>query len=269
MPRNGLGVYALPPATAAIPSDPIGSAKYNTLTEDLAAMHNEARPIAQGGTGATTAAAARTALGVPATSAVQPLDAALTSLAGLTLAANKGLYATGADTVAMFDLTAAGRALLDDADATAQRATLGLGAAAVAALATQIEAETGTDNTTAMTPLRTAQAIPAKLNATGAAPMYACRAWVNFNGTGTVAIRASGNVSSITDNGTGDYTVNFTIAMPDANYAVSGAAGRTGVTSMAALCTNSALNVGNCRVSAATANGTLTDNQYIHLAFHR
>jgi hypothetical protein len=50
---------------------------------------------------------------------------------------------------------------------------------------------------------------------------YASRAWVNFNGTGTVAIRASGNVSSITDNGTGDYTVNFTTAMPDANYAVS------------------------------------------------
>lgn len=52
---------------------------------------------------------------------------------------------------------------------------------------------------------------------------YGCRAWVNFNGTGTVAIRASGNVSSITDNGTGDYTVNFTTAMPDANYSpVSG-----------------------------------------------
>lgn len=48
------------------------------------------------------------------------------------------------------------------------------------------------------------------------------KAWVNFNGTGTVAIRASNNVSSITDNGTGDYTVNFTTAMPDANYAVSG-----------------------------------------------
>ena len=53
----------------------------------------------------------------------------------------------------------------------------------------------------------------------GTAPLYMCRAWVNFNGTGTVAIRASGNVSSITDNGTGDYTVNFTTAMVDANYA--------------------------------------------------
>lgn len=57
-----------------------------------------------------------------------------------------------------------------------------------------------------------------------AAVGYGCRAWVNFNGTGTVAIRASGNVSSITDNGTGDYTVNFTTALADANYgyAVSG-----------------------------------------------
>jgi len=56
------------------------------------------------------------------------------------------------------------------------------------------------------------------------ATAYGCRAWVNFNGTGTVAIRASGNVSSITDNGTGDYTVNFTNALPDANYAVIAAA---------------------------------------------
>ena len=52
------------------------------------------------------------------------------------------------------------------------------------------------------------------------ATAYGCRAWVNFNGTGTVAIRASGNVTSITDNGTGNYTVNFTTAMPDANYAM-------------------------------------------------
>jgi hypothetical protein len=51
-----------------------------------------------------------------------------------------------------------------------------------------------------------------------AATAYGCRAWVNFNGQGTVAIRASGNVSSITDNGTGRYTVNFTNAMPDTNY---------------------------------------------------
>ena len=48
--------------------------------------------------------------------------------------------------------------------------------------------------------------------------VYTCKAWVNFNGSGTVAIRASGNVSSITDNGTGNYNINFTTAMTDANY---------------------------------------------------
>jgi hypothetical protein len=48
--------------------------------------------------------------------------------------------------------------------------------------------------------------------------VYTAKAWVNFNGTGTVAIRAAGNVSSITDNGTGTYTVNFTTAIADANY---------------------------------------------------
>jgi hypothetical protein len=58
-------------------------------------------------------------------------------------------------------------------------------------------------------------------NATGSAPVYACRAWVNFNGTGTVAIRASGNVSSITDHANGQYTVNFATAMPDTDYATS------------------------------------------------
>ena len=50
---------------------------------------------------------------------------------------------------------------------------------------------------------------------------YSCRAWVNFNGTGTVAINASGNVTSITDNGTGEYTVNMTTAMTDINYAIN------------------------------------------------
>jgi hypothetical protein len=56
------------------------------------------------------------------------------------------------------------------------------------------------------------------------ATAYGCRAWVNFNGTGTVAIRGSGNVSSITDGGVGVYTINFTNAMPDANFSWAGSA---------------------------------------------
>jgi hypothetical protein len=86
--------------------------------------------------------------------------------------------------------------------------------------------------------LKTGDAERARIDASGnlqfnsgygsAATAYGCRAWVNFNGTGTVAIRASGNVSSITDNGTGDYTVNFTTAMVDINYSTAGVAGVVG-----------------------------------------
>lgn len=83
-------------------------------------------------------------------------------------------------------------------------------------LATNAEAIAGTANK-----IIDGAKLKSGLNASGSAPIFACRAWVNFNGTGTVAIRASGNVSSITDNGTGDYTVNFTTAIADANYAVA------------------------------------------------
>lgn len=92
-------------------------------------------------------------------------------------------------------------------------------------LATSAEAAAGTDTARAITPA----GLFGGLNATGTAPIFAPRAWVNFNGTGTVAIRGSGNVSSITDNGPGDYTVNFTTALPDANYVVMGFAS-SGVT---------------------------------------
>ena len=63
--------------------------------------------------------------------------------------------------------------------------------------------------------------VKSNLNVTGSAPMYVARTWVNFNGTGVVAIRSSGNVSSITDRAIGDYTVNFTTALPTADYAVA------------------------------------------------
>ena len=95
-------------------------------------------------------------------------------------------------------------------------------AAAVAvSFASSAENAAGTVEGKAVDPLGIREAF----NATGSAPIYACRAWVNFNGTGAVAIRARGNVSSITDNGTGAYAVNFINPMPDANYAIALSAG--------------------------------------------
>ena len=89
------------------------------------------------------------------------------------------------------------------------------------------------------------------LNASGSAPIYAARAWVNFNGTGTVAIRAAGNVSSITDNAAGDYTVNFTNPLSSADYSVVGSAG----TSSSAVITLFRTAAGTNTTTSPTVNG--------------
>ena len=104
-------------------------------------------------------------------------------------------------------------------------------------------------------------------------PQFACRAWVNFNGTGTVAIRASGNVSSITDNGTGDYTVNFITAMPDANYMVAGTAQRNatndGGNSLALKQGVTALTTSSVRVGTLYAGSSNEDCPQVHVAIFR
>ena len=108
-----------------------------------------------------------------------------------------------------------------------------------------------------------------------AATAYGCRAWVNFNGTGTVAIRASGNVSSITDGGTGTYTVNFTTAMPDANYVVFGNTTRDPFAAAVAVrgCTPHTLATGSVSVPTfnldAAAAVVLEDLQYISVSIFR
>tara|TARA_R110000822_G_scaffold13572_1_gene48192 strand:+ start:1341 stop:1706 length:366 start_codon:yes stop_codon:yes gene_type:complete len=97
---------------------------------------------------------------------------------------------------------------------------------------------------------------------------YKCRAWVNFNGSGTVSIRASGGVSSITDNGNGDYTVNFTTAMPDSNYAISSMHGRIG-----RILTGNGANdstapdwtASACRITGTTAAASPSFSDYSHL----
>lgn len=112
-----------------------------------------------------------------------------------------------------------------------------------------------------------------ELNASGDAPIYACRAWVNFNGTGTVAIRASGNVTSITDNGVGNYTVNFTTAMPDANYTVAGFAnfgGSAAIAGIVSFGSGFAPAAGSVQISAGNSTtGVAQDAQHVHIAIFR
>jgi hypothetical protein len=166
-------------------------------------------------------------------------------------------------------------ALLDDADAAAQRVTLGLvvgtNVSAIASPAftgtpTAPSPSAATNTTQIATTAYTRTAIADVLNAAGSAPLYACRAWVSFDGGGTVSINGSANVSSITDNGTGDYTVNFSTAMPISNYAVglsSQGASSGDVTRIAViranggtptLKTTSALRISTGRTSASDIN---------------
>jgi len=108
--------------------------------------------------------------------------------------------------------------------------------------------------------------------ASGSAPSYSARAWVNFNGTGTVAILASGNVSSITDRAVGQYTVNFATAMPDANYASLGTHNAVGGDVSCTFIGNASYGAANT-ASAATVNTTtfsaLTDASRIYVAIFR
>lgn len=115
------------------------------------------------------------------------------------------------------------------------------------------------------------------LQNTSGVEVYTAKAWVNFNGTGTVAIRASGNVSSVTDNGTGDYTLNFTTALASANYCVSGA-GRQGDSATAGtmrvvcICAvgnlADAMTTSSLRVSTQSSNGNADDIQVVTVAVH-
>ena len=136
----------------------------------------------------------------------------------------------------------------------------------VVELATAAEAAAGTDTARPITP----STLRAGLNSTGSAPIYACRAWVNFNGTGTISIRAQGNVWGITDNGVGDYTVNFQTSMPDANYAVTTCVekGPGGYIPSASIYSGVAPTSGSVRLLAGSENLT-NDRAYINVAIFR
>jgi hypothetical protein len=114
--------------------------------------------------------------------------------------------------------------------------------------------------------------LPSKeLTATGSAPYYAARAWLNFNGSGTIATRASGNVSSVVDNGTGNYNINFTTAMPDTNYTVTGTTKDTlgSSSSTTRIVAPYLFTTGAVSVNTTSAAATLVDCDFVGIAIFR
>jgi len=137
-----------------------------------------------------------------------------------------------------------------------------------------LELKTGSTPTTALT-LDTSGNLQMNSGYGSVATAYGCRAWVNFNGTGAIAIRASGNVSSITDNGVGDYTVNLTTAMPDINYCPVISASKSpdvnfiGINTNTSTGTDVAPTTTTCRISFSTYGVGPKDPTYISFAAFR
>lgn len=188
------------------------------------------------------------------------------------------MHAAGSVDTAALGADAVTAAKVSAADAPAIRSKIGLGSvatestvpiakggtgqtsaadafSALAQIASKAEAEAGSNNTKMMTALRVKEAILALLSAAGSAPVFAARAWVNFDGTlASGNIRNSGNVSSVTRHATGDFSVNFAVAMPHANYAALGTAGGLHLDDSGTAKTTSAYRFTTRNIAAALVN---------------
>lgn len=170
--------------------------------------------------------------------AKQPVDATLTAMAGVTTAADQIIYFTGVDTAASTSLTTFGRSLINDADAAAALTTLGIGP-----LASQAQAEAGTDNATLMTPLRVAQAARPQR---GTAWTYSTAvSTVDFTGIPSWAKRVTVILNGVSTNGT---------ALPLVQVG-AGSVVSTGYISSAATSTNSPSSATNGILLAGTSGG--------------
>jgi len=179
-------------------------------------------PVTAGGTGSATATDARTALSAAKSGA----NSDITSITGLTTPLTTAQGGTGTASTTFANLATNVTGTLPVANGgtgvstlLANAVLLGNGTSALQTVAPSTSGNILTSNGTTWTSATAPTGITAT---TGSSPYYGARAFVNFNGTGTPAIRASGNVTSITDNGTGLYTINFTTAMPDTSYTTVG-----------------------------------------------
>jgi hypothetical protein len=169
-------------------------------------------PVASGGTGSTTASGARTNLGLGTVSTLNSIATANIDADAVT---NAKIADDSIDSEHYVDGSIDTAHLADDAVTSAKIATDAVGADALnvsgngtsgQALLSDGDGTFSWGSSSSMT------------TTTGSAPYYGARAWVMFDGTGTASIESSANISSLTDNGTGDYTLSFTTAMPDTNY---------------------------------------------------
>jgi len=143
--------------------------------------------------------------------------AAATERVRLTAAGNVGIGTSNPSTILSLSRSSACVAQFDNGTATAQVGAFGTNVAAFGSSTNHPTRFLINGNIQAG--IETSGAFQFNSGYGSSATAFGCRAWINFNGTGTPAIRGSGNVTSITDNGVADYTVNFTNAMPDTNYA--------------------------------------------------
>lgn len=180
MPRVS-GTYSLPPSYRATAGQTIRTSQHNPPLEDIAQALTDSLPrdgsaamsgnLPMNGRRVTNLGAATESSDAARLDQVIPYDPWVASLSGLTMAADKLPYATGDSTSALADLTAFARTILDDVDAAAVLATLGI------VLSNQSQAETGTNNSTYMTPLRVRQAIDTT------PPLGWGQAWQNVSGS--------------------------------------------------------------------------------------
>lgn len=188
---------------------------------------------------------------------VQAFDPDLSAVAGLS---TTGLIArTGAGTAAVRTVTGGSFVTVTNGDGVSGNPTVDIPASVVVTSSETIGSNN--NDTTLPTSAAVDAHIPVKMNASGSAPMYACRAWVLFAGaTGTIT--ASGNVTSVTRTGAGSYTVNFTTALPSANFVPSlitdggqifGAIGSRSTTT--------------CVVNTRNTGGSLTDPNAVFVSF--
>ena len=151
-----------------------------------------------------------------------------------------------------------------DYDFTGFGATTGTGSVV---LATSPTITTGTlTSPTLTTPTINSAQVP---TVSGTAPLYMCRAWANIDGVGTVTLRGSGNVSSVSDNGTGAYTVNINTNITDANYAVVLGAGNTSNATVCKIADTPAITSGAVRINTLNSSFAALDVAQVTVAIFR